>query len=95
MKSNSMMKKAILALAGLLPAINPAHAAWELNMPVGVSTISGKTYDLHATPVTQGYESVATAYMDKYRPDYPEIVGGFPSPEEAAGLISVFRLNRS
>ena len=47
MKSNSMMKKAILALAGLLPAINPAQAAWELNMPVGVSTISGKTYDLH------------------------------------------------
>jgi cytochrome c oxidase subunit 2 len=47
MKSNSMMKKAILALTGLLPAINPAFAAWELNMPVGVSTISPKTYDLH------------------------------------------------
>ncbi len=47
MMGNSMMKKALLALAGLTLAGNAAQAEWELNMPVGVSTISPKTYDLH------------------------------------------------
>jgi len=36
---------------------------------------------------------VMDAYLDKYRSDYPEIVDGFPSKEEAAGAFSVFRLS--
>jgi cytochrome c oxidase subunit 2 len=36
----------LLALAGGLLAA-PARAAWELNMPVGVTDVSGKVYDLH------------------------------------------------
>ena len=83
---------------GELYVLGASDSGWVKMIGAGSPVqmrLEGKTYDLHATPVTQGYESVAAAYMDKYRPDYPEIVGGFPSPEEAAGLISVFRLNRS
>ena len=32
---------------GALLAMTPAHADWELNMPVGVTDISAETYDLH------------------------------------------------
>ena len=34
------------------------------------------------------------AYVDKYEPDYPEIVAGFPAVSEAAEEISVFQLVR-
>jgi hypothetical protein len=53
------------------------------------------TYPLVAEPVTQGWEDVLTAYVDKYRPDYPEIVAGFPSIQDAEGQIAVFRLERA
>jgi len=53
------------------------------------------TYALTATPVLDGWQNVLEAYVDKYRPDYPDIVAGFPSMEEAEGKIAVFRLNRS
>jgi len=52
------------------------------------------TYTLYATPLTEGWEPVLTAYVDKYRPNYPEIVDGFPSIDEAQGSIAVFRLDR-
>ncbi len=53
------------------------------------------TYALRAEPVTSGWQSVLTEYVDKYRPDYPDIVAGFPSVEEAEDQIAVFRLARS
>ena len=53
------------------------------------------TYALTATPVTSGWQPVLAAYVDKYRPGYPEIVDGFPPVEEAEGFIGVFRLNRT
>lgn len=56
--------------------------------------LGDNTYALKATPLTQGWESVLNAYVDKYRPDYPDIVNGFPPIEEAQGSIAVFRLNR-
>jgi len=36
-------------LAAVLPAVasSPAHAAWELNMPRGVTELSAEIYDLH------------------------------------------------
>ncbi len=57
--------------------------------------LEDNTYSLNAVPVTVGWELVLTAYIDKYRPDYPEIVAEFPSPQEAAGQIAVFKLERS
>ena len=57
--------------------------------------LGDQTYALPARPVTTGWQSILEAYVDKYRPDYPDIVAGFPSIEEAEGTIAVFRLDRS
>lgn len=53
-----------------------------------------RTYSLTATAVQQGWEPIMQAYIDKYQPDYPDIVAGFPSIEEAQDSIGVFRLDR-
>ena len=39
------MRKYIVLLLSIISA--PASAEWELNMPVGVTTISEAAYDLH------------------------------------------------
>ena len=56
--------------------------------------IGDRTYSLQASPVVEEWQPVVEAYVDKYRPNYPDIVAGFPSIEEAEGVIAVFRLNR-
>ena len=57
--------------------------------------LGDNTYPLTANAVNQGWEPILQAYIDKYRPGYPDIVAGFPSMEEAQGAIGVFRLDRS
>lgn len=52
------------------------------------------TYALTAAPVIEGWEGILDAYVEKYRPDYPDIVAGFPSVEEAEDQVVVFRLDR-
>ena len=52
------------------------------------------TYPLVATAVETDATPILTAYMDKYRPDYPDIVAGFPSPQEAGESYAVFKLAR-
>lgn len=54
--------------------------------------LGDETYDLTATRVTDGWQPVLQAYVDKYRPDYPDIVAGFPPMEEAEGQFALFRL---
>jgi hypothetical protein len=54
--------------------------------------LEGNLYELTATPVTVGQADVLAAWLDKYSPDYPELVEGFPSPEEAIRTSAVFRL---
>ena len=56
--------------------------------------MEGNTYSLNATFLKTGWEHAMEAYVAKYRLDYPEIIDGFPSLEDAAGSISVFRLSR-
>lgn len=56
--------------------------------------LGDNTYPLLAQAVTDNAEPVLKAYMDKYRPDYPDIVAGFPSPEEAGDSYRVFKLTR-
>ena len=56
--------------------------------------LEDNTYALNATAVTSDWEPILTAYVDKYRPEYPEIVGGFPALDEAEGLFAIFRLER-
>lgn len=54
--------------------------------------IGDKTYSLAASLVTTGWERILEAYIDKYRVDYPGIIEGFPTMEEAAATTAVFRL---
>jgi hypothetical protein len=57
--------------------------------------IGESTYSLNASPVDEGWQQILEAYVAKYRPGYPDIVAGFPSIDEAEGLVAVFRLNRT
>jgi hypothetical protein len=54
--------------------------------------MEGNLYELTATPVTVGQADVLSAWLDKYAPDYPELLEGFPSPDEAIRTSAVFRL---
>ncbi len=56
--------------------------------------LGDSTYALRASRVTDGWQDVLNAYVEKYRPDYPDIVAGFPSLEEAEGTVAVYRLDR-
>jgi hypothetical protein len=56
--------------------------------------MANDTYTLQARLVTTGWQPILEAYQDKYRPDYPDIVNGFPTIEEAATSIAVFKLER-
>jgi hypothetical protein len=53
-----------------------------------------ETYPLIASAISEDWQPVVQAYADKYRPDYPEIIAGFPPVEEAEGVIRVYRLSR-
>ncbi len=56
--------------------------------------LNDSTHPLTASLMSENWHPVLAAYIDKYRPDYPDIVDGFPSMEEAEELIAVYRLNR-
>lgn len=56
--------------------------------------LGDNTYALNASLVTEGWQEILQAYVAKYQPDYPDIVAGFPSVDEAEGLVAVFRLDR-
>ncbi len=57
--------------------------------------VGDRTYSLEASPVVEGWQQILEAYVAKYRANYPDIVAGFPSVEEAEGLFAVFRLDRT
>lgn len=57
--------------------------------------IEDRTYALEAAPITEDWQPILEAYIAKYEANYPDIVAGFPSIEEAADLVAVFRLERS
>ena len=57
--------------------------------------LGDNTYALAATPLTQGWEPVYLAYLDKYRPDYPDLVSQFPSVSEGDATGAIFRLSRT
>lgn len=58
--------------------------------------LGDNTYALRAVAVTDNHVPILTAYADKYRPDYPDIVASFGSIEEAnVGAFGLFRLDRT
>ena len=80
---------------GALYVLGSAESGWTSALGPGGPVqmrMNGKTYALNATRVTAGWEPIVTAYLDKYRPHYPEIVGGIEAGEDAAGGVAVFRL---
>lgn len=52
------------------------------------------TYPLIASVVKNNTRPILTAYTDKYRPDYPDIVAGFPALEDSGASYVVFKLSR-
>lgn len=55
--------------------------------------IEDKTYAMTASLVRGSWEPILQAYMDKYRPDYPDIVNSFPSMEVGQESMAVFVLS--
>lgn len=50
------------------------------------------TYDMQASLMSEGWEDILTAWREKYATDYPDIVAGFPSMEEARETVAVYRM---
>jgi hypothetical protein len=57
--------------------------------------LGDQTYSLNASRVNEGWQPIYLAYLDKYRPDYPDLLSEFPSMEEADKAGAVFRLSRT
>tara|TARA_R110002073_G_scaffold7456_1_gene42364 strand:- start:29867 stop:30331 length:465 start_codon:yes stop_codon:yes gene_type:complete len=85
----------VIQYEGDLYVVGNSSSGWVKMLgkggPVSVR-IDDNTYHLNASQLMTGWEPVMQSYMDKYRPDYPEIVNNFPDAQDAIGTISVFRL---
>jgi len=57
--------------------------------------IGDQTYTLQANRQRTNLQAILTAYVDKYKADYPDIVAGFPSFEEGQNQYAVFKLLRT
>ena len=82
---------------GDLYVVGSKDSAWVSMLGDGSSVkmrMEGKTFPLNAVLIENDWEKAMESYIAKYQPDYPEIVGGFPSLEDAADSISVFRLSK-
>lgn len=82
---------------GALHVVGARNSGWVTMLGQGGPVemrLGDSTYALTATPVLDGWEGVLEAYVEKYRPDYPDIVAGFPPVEEAEDQVAVFRLDR-
>ena len=87
----------VIEYAGELYVAGSSDSGWVTRIgnasPVQMR-LGDNTYNLTAETVTANQQAILTAYVDKYRPDYPDIVGGFPSVEEAADAFGLFHLKR-
>ena len=87
----------VIQHAGELHVVGAPDSVWVTMIGQGSPVemrLGDNTYALNATPVTEGWEPVLNAYVAKYQVDYPDIVAGFPTIEEAEGQFAVFRLGR-
>jgi hypothetical protein len=87
----------VIQLDGDLHVVGSSDGGWVNKLGEGGAVrmrMNGNTYSLNASRVTGGWEPILEAYVNKYRPNYPDIVAGFPTLEEAAGTMAVFRLSR-
>ena len=88
----------VIAHAGELHVVGNPDSGWVKMIGQGTRVemrLDDRTYSLNATPLTEGWQAVLEAYVAKYKPDYPEIVAGFPPVVEAKDRFRVFRLSRT
>ena len=87
----------VVESAGDLHVVGARDSGWVSMLGEGAPVemrLGDSTYPLHAVAVLDGFEAVLAAYVDKYREEYPDIIAGFPSVEDARTQVSVFRLER-
>ncbi|MEQ8859092.1 MAG: hypothetical protein RIC56_10615 [Pseudomonadales bacterium] len=87
----------VIEYGGDLNVVGASDSGWVRMIGTGSPVdmrLGDETYALEAVPITEDWEPVLNAYVEKYRADYPEIIAGFPEIEEARGQVAVFRLER-
>ena len=85
----------VVQVDGALYVVGNSASGWVKRLGDGAAVemrLSGNTYAINATPVTQDLERLLNAYKDKYRPNYPDIVAGLPALTESGDQFGVFRL---
>ena len=85
----------VVQVDSALYVVGSKFSGWVQRIADGANVemrLSGNTYALAAVPIKQELERVVNAYKNKYRADYPDIVAGFPTIEEAGDQFGVFRL---
>jgi hypothetical protein len=83
--------------SGELHVVGSRGSGWVKMIGTGSPVemrLGDSTYSLMASPVAEDWQPILEAYVAKYEAEYPDIVAGFPSIEEAADLVAVFRLDR-
>jgi hypothetical protein len=86
----------VVQVDSALYVVGSRSSGWVQRIADGANVemrLSGNTYALAAVPIRQELERVVNAYKNKYRADYPDIVAGFPTLEEAGDQFGVFRLD--
>ena len=86
----------VVQVDSALYVVGSRSSGWVQRIADGANVemrLSGNTYALAAVPIRQDLERVVNAYKNKYRADYPDIVAGFPTLEEARDQFGVFRLD--
>ncbi len=83
---------------GELNIVGSPGSGWVTTLGGGGAVemrLGDNTYSLNASRVSQGWQPILTAYLDKYRPDYPDIISGIEQDGGDGGEPAVYRLNRS
>ena len=86
----------VVQVDSALYVVGSRSSGWVQRIADGANVemrLSGNTYALAVVPIRQELERVVDAYKNKYRADYPDIVAGFPTLEEAGDQLGVFRLD--
>jgi len=87
----------VVEVAGELYVVGARDSGWVSMLGEGAPVdmrLGESTYRLRAVAVHEGWEAVLAAYVEKYRQRYPDIVAGFPKPDEVGAQVTVFRLER-